>query len=716
MAAQARSQTRQTLAALFDGGSGPTLLRRSNTIDHTLDLAQREAAEGLYDRSGTRVSAGEHARASKNVNLTLSALFRTVLLLICLTPVLAHASVAQDNAFTRARDAFRDGRADVLERQADVLRGHPLEPYLDYWRLRLRLETIDPATVDAALRRLDGQYLGDRLRTDWARSLARRNDWPGVIATARGIRQPDPDIPCLIGQAQLALGDLAGLGDTRALWLKGVWLSDACEALFDQLRERGQIDDAALHRRRLLAFDSGDARLLKRLANDEWPADASRIARANERPEGLLSGLRGGRPDAALMVAVLRRARLEPLEAHAALQTLKPHLASSDWRWMMGRLAFYAARQHLPESAQWFAMADQATLGQDDWAWQARLALRRGDWPGVLRSIERMEDAGQNEVAWRFWKARALQATGRGSEATPLLIALADEPTFYGLLANEALGPSLGERHRDYAPGASEVQAIAERPALARALVLHRLGFDFEGTREWSWGIADLSDEQLLAAAELARRQDWFERSIWTAEKTRRVHNYALRYPTPFAEQVKLRANHHTVDPALLYGLIRQESRFNPQATSPAGARGLMQVMPTTANWLAKKLGLHKPSDKALGEPSTNVQLGSAYVRHLLDTLDQSPVLVAAGYNAGPRRAQRWRDVQPLEGAIYAESIPIGETRDYVKKVLANATVYARQLGTSTLSLKDRLGIIPARASPADWQAITSDNKDLREP
>jgi soluble lytic murein transglycosylase len=141
-----------------------------------------------------------------------------------------------------------------------------------------------------------------------------------------------------------------------------------------------------------------------------------------------------------------------------------------------------------------------------------------------------------------------------------------------------------------------------------------------------------------------------------------------------------------------------------------------MQVMPTTANWLAKKLGLHKPSDKALGEPSTNVQLGSAYVRHLLDTLDQSPVLVAAGYNAGPRRAQRWRDVQPLEGAIYAESIPIGETRDYVKKVLANATVYARQLGTSTLSLKDRLGIIPARASPADWQAITSDNKDLREP
>jgi soluble lytic murein transglycosylase len=125
---------------------------------------------------------------------------------------------------------------------------------------------------------------------------------------------------------------------------------------------------------------------------------------------------------------------------------------------------------------------------------------------------------------------------------------------------------------------------------------------------------------------------------------------------------------------------------------------------------------MSKPGDKALGDPSTNVQLGSAYVRHLLDTLEQSPVLVAAGYNAGPRRAQRWRDQKPLDGAVYAETIPILETRDYVKKVLANATVYGRQFGTGALSLKDRLGIIPARASAAEWQPILSDNKDLREP
>ncbi len=650
------------------------------------------------------------------VRFTLAAL-RALPLLAALGAGDVLADRAADNAFTSAREAFRQGRADLLDKHATRLSGHPLEPYADYWRLRMRIENVEPAALDAFVRRMDGQYLGDRMRHDWTRLLAKRSDWPGVIGAARAIRQPDPDVPCLVAQAQLALGDLAGLGDTRTLWSSGSTLNDACEALFDQLRERGLVDAGALHRRRLLALDSGDARLLSRLGGDDWVVDAGRIHRANEKPDGLLDGLRpGAKPDAAVLVAILRKARLEPLPAWDALQAVRGHLSTGDQRWLTGRLAFYAARQHLPQSAAWFAQADPALLADEDWAWQTRLALRRGDWPAVLQHIERMSRDAQNEPAWRFWRARALQASAREGEATPVLIGLSGEPSFYGLLASEALGPSMSEPQRDHTPTAADMRAMAERPGFARGLALHRLGFDFEATREWSWGIAELSDEQMIAGAELARREGWFERSIWTAERTRRTHNYALRYPTPFAEQIRGRASHHTVDPALLYGLIRQESRFNPSATSPAGARGLMQVMPATASWLAKKLGMNKPGDKALGDPATNVQLGSAYVRHLLDTLEQSPVLVAAGYNAGPRRAQRWRDQRPLEGAVYAESIPIGETRDYVKKVLANATVYGRQLGGTALSLRDRLGIIPARASAAEWQPILSDNKDLREP
>ena len=629
----------------------------------------------------------------------------------------AAAERAGDSAFGSAREAFRQGQAELLDKHASRLSGHVLEPYVDYWRLRMRIEQADTAAIDAFLRRMDGQYLGDRMRHDWLRVLAKRGDWPAVIATARGISQPDTDVACLVAQARLALGDLAGLGETRPLWLSGTTLHEACEALFDQLRARGLIEASALRHRRLLALDSGDAKLLSRLSTDDRAVDASRIKSASDKPDTLLESLRpDSRPDDAVLVAILRKARLQPLAAWDSLQRVRGPLDALEQRWLSGRLAFYAARQHLPLSAQWFAQAEPALLADEDWAWQTRLALRRGDWPAVLQHIESMSKAAQAEATWRFWRARALQASGRESDATALLIGLAGEPSFYGLLASEALGPSVGEPQRDHLPDSADIRAMAERPGFARGLALRRLGFDFEATREWSWGISELSDEQLIAAAELARREGWFERSIWTAERTRRLHNFALRYPTPFSEHIAGRASHHTVDPALLYGLIRQESRFNPSATSSAGARGLMQVMPSTATWLAKRIGIKNPGDKALGDPATNVQLGSAYVRHLLDTLEQSPVLVAAGYNAGPRRAQRWRDQRPLEGAVYAESIPIGETRDYVKKVLANATVYGRQFGGRALSLRDRLGIIPARASATEWQPILSDNKDLREP
>lgn len=629
----------------------------------------------------------------------------------------ACASRAADQAFIAAREAFRDGKPEALERHAAALHGHLLEPYTDYWRLRMRLDKTDSAAIDAVLRRMDGQYLGDRLRQDWTRVLARRGDWPAVVSVARDVRQPDPDIPCLVARARIALGDPPPVAETRPLWLSGSTLTEACEALFEDLRDRGLLDQAGVHHRRLLALDAGNVKLLESLGGRDWKLDAARTQRASERPDPVLAELRTGSvPDVATLVAILRKARLEPLTAWDAAQKVRQHLAVSDARWLTGRLAFQAARQHLPQSVQWFGDAEPALLTDEDRAWQVRLALRRGDWPTVLQQVDQMSRAAQIDPAWRFWKARALQATGRSGEATPLLVGLANEQTFYGMLAAEALGPALSERPRDHAPGAGDIEAIAARPGFARGLALRRLGLDFEAAREWSWGITELTDEQLIAAAELARREGWLDRSIWTAERTRQLHNLALRFPTPFADQVGPRAAYHTVDAALLYGLIRQESRFNPAATSPAGARGLMQVMPATAEWLARRIGMRKPDSRALGDPATNVQLGSAYVRHLLDTLERSPVLVAAGYNAGPRRAQRWRDQRPLEGAIYAESIPIGETRDYVKKVLANATVYGRLLGGSALSLRDRLGIIPARTEPAEWQAILSDNKDLREP
>ncbi len=627
-----------------------------------------------------------------------------------------HPAHADDSALLAAREAFRHGKIDQLERAAKRLEGHTLAPYAAYWQQRMRLESTDPQRVETFIRSLDGSYLGDRIRTDWARLQAKRQDWPGALATIDAIRNADPDIPCIELRARLELGELSRVADSQRLWLKGEWQSDACETLFDLLRERRLISTELVAQRRLLALNAGDARVLAKLAPQPGWADVARIKRANETPDKILGEPGPARDDAAVQVALLRKARIDPLAARTIYEQRRSQFDAQERQWLAGRLALQGARQHLPQAADWFREADPALLDNEDWAWQTRLALRRGDWSAVLRHIAEMDDEGRREAAWRYWKARALKATGRTQEAQGLLIELAAERHFYGMLAAESLGPSLSERQRDFEPSEDDLAFVSRDPSLQRALALHRLGLSFEANREWSWGIRDLADERLIAAAELARRQGWIDRAIFTAERTRRLHNEALRFPTPFADPIGQRARQHALEAALVYGVIRQESRFNADATSIAGARGLMQVMPATADWLAGKLGLRKPDKRALGDPALNVQLGTAYLRHLLDTLDGSAVLVTAGYNAGPRRAQRWREDVPLEGAIYAETIPIGETRDYVKKVLANVTMYGRLQDDRALSLGERLGIIGARSEPRHSGIILSDNKELREP
>jgi len=215
--------------------------------------------------------------------------------------------------------------------------------------------------------------------------------------------------------------------------------------------------------------------------------------------------------------------------------------------------------------------------------------------------------------------------------------------------------------------------------------------------REWSWALAGMDDRQLLAAADFALRSGAIDRAISTADRTRAEHDFWLRYPTPFLDQVAPHVRAAGLDPAWVYGLMRQESRFVMDARSSAGARGLMQLMPATARWVAQKIGMNHYHPGRVTDMDVNVTLGTSYLRMVLEGLDHHPVLASAAYNAGPGRARKWRAETPLEGAIYAETIPFTETRDYVKKVMANAMYYAAVKGIPTPSLTERLGVVRPR-------------------
>jgi soluble lytic murein transglycosylase len=289
---------------------------------------------------------------------------------------------------------------------------------------------------------------------------------------------------------------------------------------------------------------------------------------------------------------------------------------------------------------------------------------------------------------------RSLCALGADEDGKRLLGRIAGEHHFYGQLAAEELGMPLTIPPKAPPPTGVELAEAAARGGLKRALALYRLGLRNEATAEWMWTIRTMDDRALLAAAELARRNGIWDRAINTADKTIALHDFSMRYPAPYGDVLAEQSRVRKLDEPWVLGLVRQESRFIADAKSPAGAKGLMQLLPSTAHWVARKIGMKGFHPSRVTHPRVNVALGTFYLSHVLGGFGDNPVLASAAYNAGPGRARRWCDAKPLEGAIYVETIPFEETRQYVKKVMANTIYYNALSGGERRSLKSRLGII----------------------
>ena len=339
-------------------------------------------------------------------------------------------------------------------------------------------------------------------------------------------------------------------------------------------------------------------------------------------------------------------------------------------------------------------------LTDNNYAWRVRTALRQHqiDWGWVAQSIDQMPTGLRADPAWVYWKARALQASGNPVQAKPLYETISGQFNFYGQLALEELGQPIVAPVRPAPVTSAELAQARANPGLRRAVTLFKRGWRPDAVPEWNFALRGMSDRQLLAAAELARDEHIYDRVVNTSDRTQREFDFSQRYIAPFEGRVTAQAQQTDVDPAWVYGLIRQESRFIMDAKSVVGASGLMQLMPATARWVAKKIGMTDFSPTSVTDFDTNTRLGTSYLSMVLSDLGGSQVLASAGYNAGPGRPMQWRSKlsHPVEGAIFAETIPFNETRDYVMNVMSNATYYAALFSGVPQSLKQRLGqIIP---------------------
>ncbi|MGH8798739.1 MAG: transglycosylase SLT domain-containing protein [Casimicrobiaceae bacterium] len=642
---------------------------------------------------------------------------------LALAAVSAVASAAQpaptDADFLAAREAFQANDAARLDRVASRLQGHPLEAYVAYWQLRIKLDDADPERVRAFLDRYRGMPLADTLRGEWLKSLGKRAQWGDFAAEYPKRDGEDTELACFALQWRREQ-DGAAPAEARQYWFSGREQPDSCRPLFAELRAKGVITADDIWSRFRLAHEAGNVRLAARMVAELPPGERPAAAdydRVERNPAaGLVGGdfrfaSRSGRELA--LYALDRVARSDAAEARQRWLRWRVRLPESDRRYGNLIVAYNAATQLLPEADAWYRDADGAAESETQRAWRVRAALRVLDWRAALRAIDAMPEAQAQEAAWRYWKARAFEATSRNEDATRMFGGLAGEPNFYGFLAAEAIGASIMPVSEPLPIDPEALAAFGALPAVQRVLQLSALDMRAEARREWVYVVRGSDDASLLLAAEFARRSGLYDRSINTAELTQRRHDFALRYQTPYRAEIAAAVRENDLDEAWVLGLTRQESRFAADIVSAAGAVGLMQLMAPTARWIAQQKHRNDYRIAQLEEPAVNAEFGTYYLRHVLDLLDGSPVLATAAYNAGPRRAQKWRGQQPLEGAIYAETIPFNETRDYVKKVMANAMFYQAQLGLPYVTLAKRLGIVAPRGTAESTAMATTDRATI---
>jgi len=658
--------------------------------------------------------------------------------------LLQSASAQTSDLAVDAREALRRRDAPLLATLRDraVAQQHPLAGWIDYWELGNRLDRAQQPELDAFYARWPGSYVEDRLRNDWLLELGKRRDWANLQREFPRFRlNDDREVTCYALTAEHLARDAAAptapAFKARALdaWFAPRDADDGCQLLATTMVEAKVFSADDAWRRARLAAEANRLRTARAAAALAAPALQPQVASALDKPAlflnaGATVASRGHAEVATL--ALIRVAANEPDVAASLMQERwQARLPRDLSAWVWAQIARSSATRLQAEAPAHYrtawAEAERANpnavpaWSDDTLAWAVRAALRdtasapAERWRAVVRAVEQFSPAEQRDSAWRYWRARAqreLAAPGAAgdrlrTQALAELRQLATELHFYGKLAAEDLGQAFVVPYRPAPVTADERTAATRHPGLTRALQLVALGLRNEGVREWNFSLRGMDDRALLAAAERACDAQVWDRCINTSERTREAVDLEQRFPMPFRDDVIAAAKQIGLDPAYVYGLIRQESRFILDARSHVGASGLMQLMPATARWTAKKVGLAYTPD-AITDRAVNLKLGTSYLKLVLDDFGGSQAMAAAAYNAGPSRPRRWREGALVEAAVWAENIPFAETRDYVKKVLSNATVYSALLAGQKQAEAPPPPAVVAPAASAPLSAVAA--------
>ena len=625
-------------------------------------------------------------------------------------------SHAADEDFNAALQAANAGNVGLLQQYQASMQNDVLGYYPEYWSLNTNLSAQPSSNIVNFAQRYPQSAMAEKLAADYVEEKVKQADFAPAQPVLQYVTNPDQAESCAVAQVRAKSGDPLVFAEYKDVWLTTNTQPESCtglgrmmlssplmtaedrqQRLWGQLRagQSGQ----ALATAQTLGVSLSLAQLNQIQANPLnylWSAPKSSTAE-----HAYLIYAMGRLADSDLNTAIAsvqKAAQGTPVQVQKALYRAVGYIGGTT---VMKNNFNHEVLNYLDASYGLPFSSEEAEI-------YARQAIRFSSWESLIRAIDAMSVTQKQEDRWQYWLARASEQRGdAGSKRTAQEIfkKLAQGDDYHNLLAKDKLGQRYNNIPNNVQPSNSDVQRLSQDIHFSRAFALRRVNAPENYiNREWNWAVRQAylkhDDGLLLAAAKRATDMGWYDRAIYAADRTENKHNYSYRYAMPHQNYVVSHSRNAGIDPAWAYGLMRQESRFNTSARSHVGAGGLMQIMPDTAKLVARQMGeTYNPA--ALTDMNTNIRYGTFYLSMIQSQLSNSPVLATAGYNAGPNRARRWQpDSQPIAADQYTESIPLTETRDYVKHVMTNATHYGVLLGQGAQSIEKRMNIIPLRINP----------------
>lgn len=646
-------------------------------------------------------------RYGRPSEFNLPALLQTAL--VSLAVLLAPASsvfadagdVPDSEKFSTAwQSAARGSRAD-FQRLMPELRDYLLYPYLQYEDLRFRRATAPDEEMAEFLSAHRDWAFAAGLERAWLRALGERGKWDSLLRYAPGEIE-DTEVDCYLAQARIKTGQTEGLVPVaQSLWTVGKSQPDACDPVFRWLRREGGISSELAWERIKRAMEARQPRFTLYLArfleqkDRVWADRWYQLDRSAYRQLKKAAKWPDQEKSRDIAVYGLRRlARSDPDRAWETWLAIESRFGwDSDTRGgILREIALWSAVENAKGTPERMNAVPLPLRDGKLMEWWARFNFSNGLWSAAAEAIEGLPPEQREDSRWRFWMARALSETGKTESADAMLAELSLEANYYGFLAADRLDLpyTICPEEPEVAP--DRVAALRNQPGFQRALELRKAGIPNWSRSEWKLAVKSLDRDQLRAAAALSIEEKWPDMAIFALGNSGDLRWYEWRFPLEYAELVKQQAGSRGLDSSWVMGLMRSESAMAEDAVSSAGARGLMQVMPGTARQLSRRHSMKYTGHEQLMQAEDNIRFGTTYLRDLLDRFGNNEALVSGAYNAGPHVVERWMaDRRTDDPVIWVETIPYFETRDYIPRVLAFATIYDWRLRQPVLRISSRM-------------------------